>query len=228
MRTIGLLQAHRGMHQATELGPALQRLQVGQHGNVCDLSIYLRAEAAEPCCKVVSMTGHLVASTFLSKSVDMPDSCKPSVAMPCCADVSGATEEWQSSPEQAAVLTGPEFRQRVLRPDGTIDRHEFDVLWPSLRVMGRCSPQDKYTIVRGVILAYKLPRAIVGPACDPAVLKCPAPSSSSKSVWQRACCPDSWCQSYRLLQLVLQSSSNNADAVLDLNTVSASELKQNY
>ncbi|BDA45515.1 Plasma membrane calcium-transporting ATPase 1 [Coccomyxa sp. Obi] len=72
----------------------------------------------------------------------------PSIAT--TADVGGAMEEWQRAPEQAAVLTGPEFRQRVLRPDGTIDRREFDVLWPSLRVMGRCSPQDKYTIVRAL------------------------------------------------------------------------------
>ena len=49
----------------------------------------------------------------------------------------------------AAVMSGPEFRERVLRADGSIDRDSFGALWPSLRVMGRCSPQDKYTIVRG-------------------------------------------------------------------------------
>ena len=49
----------------------------------------------------------------------------------------------------AAVMTGPEFRERVLRADGSIDRQRFTALWPALRVMGRCSPQDKYTIVRG-------------------------------------------------------------------------------
>lgn len=48
-----------------------------------------------------------------------------------------------------AVLSGPEFRERVVRADGSIDRESFRALWPSLRVMGRCSPQDKYTIVRG-------------------------------------------------------------------------------
>ena len=48
-----------------------------------------------------------------------------------------------------AVLTGPEFRARVLRADGSVDREAFRALWPALRVMGRCSPQDKYTIVRG-------------------------------------------------------------------------------
>lgn len=52
-----------------------------------------------------------------------------------------------------AVMTGPQFRERVLRPDGTINRQEFNDLWPALRVMGRCSPQDKYTIVRGEYLA---------------------------------------------------------------------------
>ncbi len=47
------------------------------------------------------------------------------------------------------MLTGPEFRARVLRADGSIDRGAFAALWPPLRVMGRCSPQDKHTIVRG-------------------------------------------------------------------------------
>ncbi|EIE20267.1 calcium-translocating P-type ATPase [Coccomyxa subellipsoidea C-169] len=59
-------------------------------------------------------------------------------------------DEGPSSDASDAVLTGPEFRQRVLRPDGSIDRREFDALWPALRVMGRCSPQDKYTIVRAL------------------------------------------------------------------------------
>ena len=40
----------------------------------------------------------------------------------------------------------------MLRPDGSLDREAFMALWPSLRVLGRCSPQDKYTIVQGSLL----------------------------------------------------------------------------
>ena len=40
----------------------------------------------------------------------------------------------------------------MLRPDGSLDREAFWALWPSLRVLGRCSPQDKLTIVQGAPL----------------------------------------------------------------------------
>jgi len=50
------------------------------------------------------------------------------------------------------VMAGPEFRERVVRADGSLNRENFDALWPAMRVMGRCSPQDKYTIVRGTSL----------------------------------------------------------------------------
>lgn len=47
------------------------------------------------------------------------------------------------------VMEGPEFRQRVLNEDGSIREEEFLALWPTLRVLARCSPADKYTIVTG-------------------------------------------------------------------------------
>ena len=36
---------------------------------------------------------------------------------------------------------GAEFRRRVLRPDGSLDQAEFDLIWPELRVLARSSPQ---------------------------------------------------------------------------------------
>jgi magnesium-transporting ATPase (P-type) len=47
------------------------------------------------------------------------------------------------------VLEGPAFRRRVLAEDGSIRQAAFDELWPTLRVLARCSPADKYTIVKG-------------------------------------------------------------------------------
>lgn len=47
-----------------------------------------------------------------------------------------------------AVLEGPQFRQLVLRPDGSTDLDAFAALWPHLRVMARCTPADKYTLVQ--------------------------------------------------------------------------------
>lgn len=48
---------------------------------------------------------------------------------------------------------GPEFRRRVVRSDGTLDFDEFMKIAPQLRVMARCSPTDKYNLVKGLIRA---------------------------------------------------------------------------
>jgi hypothetical protein len=47
-----------------------------------------------------------------------------------------------------AVLEGPQFRHLVLRADGSTDLDAFAALWPHLRVMARCTPADKYTLVQ--------------------------------------------------------------------------------
>lgn len=53
------------------------------------------------------------------------------------------------SPDPAlAVLEGPQFRALVLKPDGSTDLDAFLALWPHLRVMARCTPADKYTLVQ--------------------------------------------------------------------------------
>ena len=51
--------------------------------------------------------------------------------------------------EPHAVLDGREFRGRVLRPDGSVDQAAFRKLWGPLRVLARCTPSDKLTIVKG-------------------------------------------------------------------------------
>lgn len=55
-----------------------------------------------------------------------------------------------------AVMTGDEFRGRVHTAEGALDQGAFNALWPRLRVLARCSPQDKFTIIQGC-QAYRLP-----------------------------------------------------------------------
>ncbi|CAD7699211.1 unnamed protein product [Ostreobium quekettii] len=65
----------------------------------------------------------------------------------------GALEGWMPSwngSKGPLVLEGPQFRTQVLREDGTLNQEAFDELWPKFRVMARCSPLDKYTIIQGV------------------------------------------------------------------------------
>jgi Ca2+ transporting ATPase len=48
------------------------------------------------------------------------------------------------------ALEGPEFRRRVTDAEGKIYKPEFDAIWPRLRVLARCSAEDKLTLVRGL------------------------------------------------------------------------------
>ena len=47
------------------------------------------------------------------------------------------------------VLDGPDFRRAVLDADGNLRQSAFDAVWRRLRVLARCSPADKFTIVKG-------------------------------------------------------------------------------
>ena len=46
-------------------------------------------------------------------------------------------------------MEGKEFRRRVLDAGGSLRQESFDATWPDLRVLARCSPTDKLTIVKG-------------------------------------------------------------------------------
>mmetsp|Transcript_31673 Transcript_31673/g.77666 ORF Transcript_31673/g.77666 Transcript_31673/m.77666 type:complete len:1129 (-) Transcript_31673:386-3772(-) len=48
------------------------------------------------------------------------------------------------------VMTGIDFRERVVNADETINQKEFDKIWPHLRVLARSSPLDKLTLVTGI------------------------------------------------------------------------------
>ncbi|ESN96191.1 hypothetical protein HELRODRAFT_107353 [Helobdella robusta] len=50
------------------------------------------------------------------------------------------------------VIDGQEFNRRIRKnPDAPFDQALFDQVWPKLRVLARSSPQDKYTLVKGII-----------------------------------------------------------------------------
>ena len=56
------------------------------------------------------------------------------------------------SGEKYLVMDGPDFRRAVLDGEGEIRQDVFDLVWSRLRVLARCSPADKYTIVQGALL----------------------------------------------------------------------------
>jgi Ca2+ transporting ATPase len=49
------------------------------------------------------------------------------------------------------VLEGEEFNRKIRSGNGKVDQSRFDAVWPKLRVLARSTPQDKYTLVEGII-----------------------------------------------------------------------------
>jgi Ca2+ transporting ATPase len=65
------------------------------------------------------------------------------------------------------AMEGPDFRARVLKPDGTLNQEEIDRIWPFLRVLARSSPKDKHTLVSGIMASTSHPvRQIVAVTGD--------------------------------------------------------------
>ena len=52
--------------------------------------------------------------------------------------------------DSALIMTGSDFREKVIGDDGDILQDEFDKLWMDLRVLARSSPIDKLTLVTGI------------------------------------------------------------------------------
>eukprot|EP00047_Mylnosiga_fluctuans_P017411 m.61258 g.61258 ORF g.61258 m.61258 type:complete len:1336 (-) comp7066_c0_seq1:118-4125(-) len=51
---------------------------------------------------------------------------------------------------QYTVMEGPDFRRRVVKEDGSLNYEVLFEICKQLRVMGRCSPSDKYNLVKGL------------------------------------------------------------------------------
>lgn len=48
------------------------------------------------------------------------------------------------------AMTGKEFRDKCVDDNEQIIQAEFDKIWPTLRVLARCSPTDKFNLVSGL------------------------------------------------------------------------------
>ncbi|BFZ10933.1 hypothetical protein BsWGS_13969 [Bradybaena similaris] len=53
--------------------------------------------------------------------------------------------------EEGLVLEGKEFNRRVRDQTGEVSQELMDKVWPTLRVLARSTPQDKYVLVKGII-----------------------------------------------------------------------------
>jgi len=64
------------------------------------------------------------------------------------------TEAEANDPD--CIMTGPEFRKRCVIKDGVVNQAEINKISPKLKVMARCSPEDKYHLVKGLIAAGQI------------------------------------------------------------------------
>eukprot|EP01135_Chromosphaera_perkinsii_P003626 Nk52_evm5s250 gene=Nk52_evmTU5s250 len=55
------------------------------------------------------------------------------------------------------AMEGPDFRKRCVDENGDIKQDEFDKIWPTLHVLARSSPTDKYILVSGLIQSTLFP-----------------------------------------------------------------------
>lgn len=60
--------------------------------------------------------------------------------------------------EQAenCVWEGREFRELVVREDESLNQKKLEEIAPKILVMARCSPTDKYNLVKGLIAAKQI------------------------------------------------------------------------
>ncbi|CAF0837262.1 unnamed protein product [Didymodactylos carnosus] len=49
------------------------------------------------------------------------------------------------------VLEGKEFNKRIRDSSGKVSQKKLDEVWQNMRVLARSSPQDKYTLVNGIV-----------------------------------------------------------------------------
>jgi hypothetical protein len=87
--------------------------------------------------------GHSSPTTPLS---DRPP--HPPHTHTCAVCARCLTPSLQAPDPRLAVIEGPVFRALVLRPDGCTDLDAFAAVWPHMRVMARCTPADKFTLVQ--------------------------------------------------------------------------------
>lgn len=104
----------------------------------------LRDEVPEAInkCRTAGVEVRMVTGDNLDTAIAIAKGC--GILRLCDCDVRGF-------PNPNTAMTGSEFRSRVLLPDGSINRSEFDIIAPHLRVLARSSPTDKYTLVSGLL-----------------------------------------------------------------------------
>ena len=92
-------------------------------------------------CRAAGVDVRMVTGDNIDTAIAIAKGC--GILRPSDLDARG-------QPRLNTAMTGPDFRKRVVMANGQIDQVEFDAIWPSLRVLARSSPTDKFTLVSGL------------------------------------------------------------------------------
>lgn len=106
-------------------------------------------------CGILPKTNVTTSTTTTTKSTNISTSTSINGSY---ADIGkGQKEAARSSAQneehplgQYAVMEGQEFRSLILDSNGGVNQDAFLEIWPQLRVLARCTPADKFTIVTAV------------------------------------------------------------------------------
>ena len=93
-------------------------------------------------CRKAGVDVRMVTGDNLDTAIAIARGC--GILRICDCDASGV-------PKPDTAMTGPVFRNRVLREDGSINEVEFEKISLHLKVLARSSPRDKYTLVSGLL-----------------------------------------------------------------------------
>lgn len=102
--------------------------------------------------RVIMLTGdNLTTATSIAKQCAiLPSSYDPtrSFKLEPLGSINSHDDVLDAASTGALVMEGEEIRSRILNSDGTINKREFLSIWPRLRVVARCSPADKFMLVK--------------------------------------------------------------------------------
>lgn len=120
----------------------------------------LTGDNATTGCSIAQQCGILPDGCEQLLAADHPDVLAELRALGPAPRVAGSIDSPQHSAgssqgvghsgEKYLVMDGPDFRRAVLDGEDKIRQDVFDLVWSRLRVLARCSPADKYTIVQGL------------------------------------------------------------------------------
>lgn len=110
----------------------------------------LTGDNAGTAAHIAAQCGILPQTSLTTQNADNSTTTSSSSTNGAGIKFAGASAHNGHPLGQYSVMEGQEFRSLILDSDGSVNRDAFLEIWPQLRVLARCTPADKFTIVTAV------------------------------------------------------------------------------